>query len=561
MYFMSDFIYLQPDQHYIDRYDLMTIRRTLDVVDTFQKAYQDMLKEPKIDESPSLLRDHVNQMLYDQLFYLLTDRYEHKKDVIEEWMSGDRKKQDTYDNTQPPEVHCVCGSKMNSTFKDLQSDSNDKNLKMLFFFDCPSCKKRRAVYDNGEEWIVKPRLCPECKKKVKEVITRKDGVLTTTTTCKSCGYTKKEVDDFEKKHKEWKAEREKEEQKDKALLEKYRNLFCFTEAQGQAALNEREAMQVALAIQKEEREKYNSEAYTEASKLKRLNIVDLEKLVVEPLTDAQYIKFSLDKPEDGPDFIVPFSVQDANSSRTSNISEYDLRKLLEGLLKDTNWRLMSGHISYRLGYLSGRIRGYEREEDLMELYKENQPKKKESKVTEAMKQKHVGSRWVRLAQMSGELEGIENARKRRLEKEPEGFFLEDSEGGGYTCNICHEQTPGSKVWWNLDGMRCSDCWRNIKEEVIPSLHRDNEDTWIREFQIQSDYGVHSATRRMLVRKGILIGRDLKRPDGDIYCTVYLIADNAEFLKQHPKKPESEPQINFHFPWVEQGITVEARLEK
>ncbi len=41
--------------------------------------------------------------------------------------------------------------------------------------------------------------------------------------------------------------------------------------------------------------------------------------------------------------------------------------------------------------------------------------------------------------MSGEFEEIESVRKKRLQKEPDGFFLEDSEGGGYTCFICKKQ--------------------------------------------------------------------------------------------------------------------------
>ena len=62
----------------------------------------------------------------------------------------------------------------------------------------------------------------------------------------------------------------------------------------------------------------------------------------------------------------------------------------------------------------------------------------------------------------------EHRRKLRLEKEPNGFFLEVSEGP-LGCGICGRQHPGNEIWWNLDGLRCSDCWRNIKEGVIPSL--------------------------------------------------------------------------------------------
>jgi len=132
---------------------------------------------------------------------------------------------------------------------------------------------------------------------------------------------------------------------------------------------------------------------------------------------------------------------------------------------------------------------------------------------------------------------IEHHRKMRLKKERvKGFFLDVSEGP-YTCAICRETTPGSDIWWSLDGLRCRDCWRNIQEGVIPSLTYDSDDeAWIKEWQLQSDFGLHPATRGKLRREGLLRGRDLKRKDGTIYCTVYLIKENKEFFKKYPKKP-------------------------
>jgi hypothetical protein len=45
----------------------------------------------------------------------------------------------------------------------------------------------------------------------------------------------------------------------------------------------------------------------------------------------------------------------------------DLKKVLKESLKETNWRLMTDGVDYRLGMLSGRLRAYEREEDLLGL--------------------------------------------------------------------------------------------------------------------------------------------------------------------------------------------------
>jgi hypothetical protein len=553
---VNDFVYFQPEQYYIDLYDLITIHRTLDVVDIFQKTYPEMLKDTRNTETPAQTRNHLNRMLYDQLFYVLTERYEKKKDTIAEWVEKDRREQDRYDNTSVPQnIRCKCGTLMHTTFKDLYTGSRSTFQKMLFFFECPNCKKRRGIFEDGKAWVVKPDRCSKCNKEVTVKSSRKGDVITRKRMCASCGHIEKEVDDLS----EGRAEREKEEQKDKALLNQYRHLFCFTEEQGQAALNEREAIEVAAVIKEEEREKYDSLAYTQASQLKRLKIADLEKRLFKPLTKAQYIKFSLDKPEDGLGFVVPFSVQDADSTRTGRASEYALKQLINNLLADTNWRLVGSHISYRLGYLSGRIRGYESEEDLMELYKEDQPKKAKTKITQEMRQKHSYTRWVRLAKISGEYEGIRNVRMRRLEKEPDGFFLEPDKEGSYTCGICGEQSPCGTTWWTPDGLTCIDCHRNIKEGVIPDLQKQEDNTYIKEFQISSDFSIHPSTRRMLERKGILKGRELKRQNGSVYETIYLVEENVEFLEKYPKKPKME--VNFAFPWTAEGITVDPQYKE
>lgn len=544
--------YLEPEQHYIDRYDLLTIHRCLHILKIYQATYQKCLTDKRMkDVTEDHKRTYLNRMLHDQLFYAKAEEYAQKQQTIQQWMKQDQVEQDMYDNTPPPQnVRCNhCGTAMYTTFKDLLN-YREEPLHVLFFFDCPSCKKRRALYDNGEEWQRKPELCEKCNKEVETTHAKQGEVITWTTKCSACGHTEVHVDDFAKSH----AEHEKKEQEDKALLEEYRPEFCFNEKEGKEALETVEAGPVAYAVFHEEKQKYDSQAYTEASQLKRLNIVDLEKLLSEPLVKAQYIKLSFEKPEETRFFIVPFSVQDAHSSRSKNTSEYELKNLLKDLLKGTNWRLMDG-IYNRLGYISGRIRGYENKEDLMELYDEKKPQQK-SRISDELKQKYASHRLVRLAKMFGEGEGIESARKRRLEKEPDGFFLEASKEGSYNCNVCGERTPTGKTWWNLDGLRCADCWRNIKEGIIPSLHWDNRDKWIRDFEFHSDYGVHPATREKLKRQGILKGRDLKRADGSVYETVYLVEDNAEFLKKYPKKPDTGPGIVWS--GQEKGINVEGK---
>ena len=79
---------------------------------------------------------------------------------------------------------------------------------------------------------------------------------------------------------------------------------------------------------------------------------------------------TLEKPDIDKFVIVWFTIQDADSSRKERDSEYKLRGLIKKILVGTNWRLMTEGVSYRLGYLSGRLKGYEREEDLVLLIKQ-----------------------------------------------------------------------------------------------------------------------------------------------------------------------------------------------
>ena len=91
------------------------------------------------------------------------------------------------------------------------------------------------------------------------------------------------------------------------------------------------------------------------------------------------------------------------------------------------------------------------------------------------------------------------------------------------------------MWWDLNGIKCLDCQRNINESIIPAEICDNDKLWIKDWQFQSDYDIHPSTRRKLIRTGLLHGRDLKRDNGSIYYTVYLVNENLEFLKKYPKK--------------------------
>jgi len=128
---------------------------------------------------------------------------------------------------------------------------------------------------------------------------------------------------------------------------------------------------------------------------------------------------------------------------------------------------------------------------------------------------------------------IEHRRKLRLKKEPDGFCLDESEGV-YNCRVCYQSVSGKNAWWDLNGVKCLNCQRNIKEGVIPGEICENDKLLIKDWQLQAEYGIHPSTTRKFRREGLLIGHDLKRVDGSVYYTIYLVSENKEFLKKYPK---------------------------
>ena len=111
----------------------------------------------------------------------------------------------------------------------------------------------------------------------------------------------------------------------------------------------------------------NKHIYDVIDEIKKPKIAELVEILRPVLEKSGYVDFNLEKPEIGKDVIVGFSCLDSKADRNDYGSKKTLEKLIKKELGDTNWRLMSDGVSYRLGYLSGRLRAYESEADLKQL--------------------------------------------------------------------------------------------------------------------------------------------------------------------------------------------------
>ncbi|HMP67230.1 MAG TPA: hypothetical protein PKA60_00570 [Candidatus Paceibacterota bacterium] len=352
--------YLKTKQEYSDIYDRMTVEDCRWRENFHNNFESDQKYEGKVNKK--LNRAVSDMALHYDLLYTTVDRYNSKEKTIQEWIERDTEKDELYENAEAPkDIRCLkCQSFVSESSKVLWNHSDEED-RVLFMYDCPNgCLPHRAFFNDGEEYKIKPNICPKCQSILERSSERvEDKKVVTTLKCSSCNY--KETDELDLTTKEEPIDTE---------YEKDRERFCLSGKRLEDNLKERNNLeQIASFMDRlNEKEKHKDE-YEEIKKLKKLTIVSLEELLVPICEKAKYVKFRFGDPDMGKDLLLPFTVHDANPERIDRASSHDLQKIIKKALEDTNWRLMSDGVSYRMGILSGRLRAYEKEEDLLGLVK------------------------------------------------------------------------------------------------------------------------------------------------------------------------------------------------
>ena len=520
--------YVYSEQHYIDLYDLYTIEECLEIIDVYKTVYQKCNKEDQFkDMTQKEKLKNINWLIDKSLKLTKANRYKDKPKTIEKWIEKDKERQKIYDMATPKDYYCrKCNVVMPQISKTFYIENN-----VLFMYRCDICKHTEAYYSDGREYTFDKDLCPKCKTELKskaKLFKSKNKVITYYS-CPKCDYKKQ--DELSIDHSEF--ETKKNEDRDK--LEKYRNKFVFNNKDGDTWIEILKALEYSSFAKADETRKVDNPINERLAKIKKLQLTEIEKLLIKIFNGAGYTNLCFGKPEIGEYVEVSFTLQNEISNKKIKLIDNEIKKLLEKALEDTNWRLIKGSVSIRLGVIVGKLIGYEYDSDLIKILgMEDKPYDTEfdKKYDPEMEAHSV----VKLARLSANYKATENIRKRRLVNEPEGFFLQ-SEDEPYQCGICGENHDGSEMWWNMDGLRCKDCWENIKDGVIPSLKKhkfENEGEWFSDWQVKSRYNVHTATRDKLIRQGILKTRILKNEKGHEYFRVYLEEENKEFIKTYPK---------------------------
>jgi len=163
---MSNF--LKELNYYIDLYDLITINSCLDSIRIYHQTYQKHKHDKEVENETKEDKEKAfSYALNWELLYKKTNRYKEKEQIISEWKERDRNDQDKYDNANELSFYCPkCKVYTQSTGKTLIDRYDKTPSRVLFFMECPNCKKREGIYDNGEIRESKSDLCPKCGKEV-----------------------------------------------------------------------------------------------------------------------------------------------------------------------------------------------------------------------------------------------------------------------------------------------------------------------------------------------------------------------------------------------------------
>jgi hypothetical protein len=361
------YIYLKERQFYEDTYDRHTVEDARRDVVYYHKFYAEF--ESKLDKDDPI--DRPGNAVILNAFYMqalgleLLRRYENRDQYIKDWMAKDEAKDDQIGAARlMEEPHCQHCNKegLRIIDKSLMQRGSTYNIddpeEVLFMLQCPHCEKNSAFWEDGEIWKAKPTLCPKCSSEVTQTTKRTKKAITFTYTCPVCKHSFKEKMDFSKK-----------EEKLDPSFEKDRAHFCLWNKEFREHLFAiRKGFEDMAQFGKEFKEKEDNEhIYDAVKEMKKPKIAELIPLLSPLLEKSGYIEFHLDKPEMGKDVFIGFSCLDSKSDRNDHESRKILKKHVDKALVNTNWRLMSEGISYRLGYLNGRLRAYEREDDLKDL--------------------------------------------------------------------------------------------------------------------------------------------------------------------------------------------------
>jgi len=307
-------------------------------------AYYEQQYDEMIEVKTKFIHSSYDKLdKHEQIYvpHILSDFKNKRDETIRKWINDDERKDILIQAEPNIDVFCSkCNSKMyisNHIFKN-------NNNTVLFVYDCRNKHfPRRAFYNNGEEYYFEELRCTKCNGELISTTKEYKNKLIFTDTCKDCGnITTETIGDYDISY------------GINDIKQSVRNLLIK---------NINEFNDVMDSIPEARKEKNLRKKY-KLDDIKITTVPRLENLLKTAIEKQDYIKLNFDSIETKKHVIISFSVQDP-TERNNDESPKKLQKLIKRVLLHHNWRLMSDGISYRLGILTGRLKAYETEDDLI----------------------------------------------------------------------------------------------------------------------------------------------------------------------------------------------------
>lgn len=366
--------YLKNLEYYSDLHDQGTIAEVKSTIESLGPK-PGMLDKPIKKDNGTEMTMEEKQNDYGRVSNMIIyvtkgERYLAKAEAVKKWMDKDRKLDQRLEQVIITTKFCdKCGQTMDCTDKSYHGIDYKR---IMLLYSCPDCKRIRGFFEDGEEYHTPENRCKKCGKLNDHKVEKDEKKILITDTCTGCGNI--ETYEFKNGARD-KTEEEQQKEKERRQFLADRENYCFTEKEGEGYRGfKTSTKEIEEMFNKDKEKEKNKALYDEVAKMQKLNIAQINKLLSEGLAKENYINIQFGNPEMGREVIINFTVQENDINRKEYDSNKQLKKAIETLLSNTNWKLMSDGVSGRLGILSGRLKALEKEEYLLEMVKKRMEK-------------------------------------------------------------------------------------------------------------------------------------------------------------------------------------------
>lgn len=346
---------LKDYSYYDELYDKFTIKRCKQII-------KDIREDERIrnEWNKRKFTSNIDELLVSKE---TSKSAFNKEETIKERIKRDEEIDKFIKSRKVPKAVCNSCSKLmeldNTIFKDWHWKKEDR---VMFMFICNECKKRKAIYDNWEEYIVKKEYCPKCNTELNKSTKVKGNEYITTYKCEKCNYKKVDKLDLNL------------DEEDNSNFQEDRKKYCISIEEAESIQNRWENLYneiylittwndpQSVAKRKEE------EKYRPLKKIKIMNYKELEDDLWKMLFKNWYTDFNLSKPDVWDDIKVYFSVFNNTWESDTMKSNKLLRKLIKEYLENTNWLFMDQwRFENRLWIIKWKLKGIDNKDKLLEI--------------------------------------------------------------------------------------------------------------------------------------------------------------------------------------------------